>query len=86
MHNLKLGGVGIHYDCPEGCDELVASLAAIAEESGKVVMSPYPDMGAKIALTAWTFVQKLEEFDEIQVRNFVETHVNSPNAPEPDIE
>ena len=86
VHNLKLGGVGIHYNCPEGCDELVASLTTIAEESGRVVMSPYSDMGAKIALTAWTFLQKLEEYDESQVRNFVETHVNSPNAPEPDIE
>ena len=84
VHNLKLGGVGIHYDCPEGCDELVADLAAIAEESGKVVMSPYSDLGAKIALTAWTFLDKFDEYDEARVRNFVETHVNSPNAPEPD--
>ena len=30
LHNLEHGGVGVHYDCPEGCPELVAQLRRAA--------------------------------------------------------
>ena len=48
----------------------------------KVVMSPYPDMDSKIALTAWNFIDKLEEYDESRIQRFLLDHMGSPDAPE----
>ena len=83
VHNLEHGGVGIHYNCPDGCDELVRQLRDIAGGAGKVIMSPYPGMDTTIALTAWTFLDTFDEFDKERVEAFVSAHVSSPNAPEP---
>ena len=87
IHNLEHGGVGVHYDCPDGCDELVDQLSQIVDRSAgeglKVIMSPYPDMGSRIALTAWTFLDKFDAFDEDRVKEFIQAHESSPNAPEP---
>jgi len=82
VHNLEHGGVGIHYDCPDGCDDLIAKLEEVASRATKVIMSPYPNLGSKIALTAWTFIDKFDEFDEERIEAFVNAHVSSPNAPE----
>jgi len=82
VHNLEHGGVGIHYDCPAGCPALVQSLEGISGRYGKVVMSPYPDMGITIALTAWTFSDRFDEFDEVRITDFIEAHMSSPVAPE----
>ena len=83
VHNLEHGGVGIHYNCPEGCDELIRKLAEMAGRYDKVVMSPYADMDSEIALTAWTFIDRLGEFDEKRITDFIEDHMSSPVAPEP---
>ena len=82
VHNLEHGGVGIHYDCPEGCPELVAQLSAIAQRAPKVVMSPYPGMETRIALTAWRVLDRLDVFDEARVTVFVDAHMGSQRAPE----
>lgn len=86
IHNLEHGGIGIHYDCPEGCPETVAQLTDIVDrgvDGGlKILLSPYPGMKSKIALTAWTFIQNLDEFDDDLVKDFIESHESSPNAPE----
>ena len=82
VHNLEHGGVGIHYNCPEGCDELIDQLEGIANRMGKVIMSPYAAMDTKIALTAWTFLDSFDEFDKDRVEDFARAHEGSPNAPE----
>lgn len=82
VHNLEHGGVGIHYDCPEGCDDLVADLAEIAGRFRKVILSPYEGMDTTIALTAWTFLDNFDVFDKERIENFIRGHVNSSNAPE----
>ncbi len=88
VHNLEHGGIGIHYNCPEGCPELVEQLTAIMDraerdEGLKVLMSPYPDMATRIALTAWTFLDAFDVFDEDRVIEFIQAHESSANAPEP---
>ena len=86
IHNLEHGGIGIHYNCPDGCDELVRDLSRVANralaENLKVVLSPYPDMPTRIALTAWTFLDAFDEFDEDRIIAFIESHESSPTAPE----
>ena len=83
VHNLKQGGIGIHYDCPDGCPELVAKLEAMADLADKILVAPYPGMESTIALTAWTFIEKLDGFDEGRITEFMSAHLNSPNAPGP---
>ena len=82
VHNLEHGGVGVHYDCPDGCDELVELLEDIVNGVGEVVMSPYPGMGSRIALTSWTFIDKFDLFDEERINGFIAAHLNSTVAPE----
>ena len=88
IHNLEHAYVNVHYDCPEpeGCPELVAQLTPLVEEwidrGGKLLMSPYSGMGNRIALTAWNYIDKFDEFDEQRIRDFVTTHEGSRNAPE----
>ena len=82
VHNLEHGGVGIHYDCPDGCEELVGKLRPLASRVRKTIVSPYEGMDTTIALTAWNFLEKLDEYDEQRIADFIEAHVSSPNAPE----
>ncbi len=84
IHNLEHGGVRVHYDCPEGCDDLVAQLAAVVDSYAgeEVIMSPYPVMETRIALVAWTFIDRFEEFDEERVRAFIDDGITSTIAPE----
>ena len=88
LHNLEHGGIGIHYDCPDGCADLVNDLSALVrraqeEENLKVFMSPYPGMETRIALTAWNFIDRLDAFDEERIKDFIVAHESSPNSPEP---
>jgi hypothetical protein len=86
IHNLEHGYVNVHYNCPDGCDELVTQLAGIVNTAigrgGKIILSPFPDMPTKIALTAWTFLDAFEDFDEVRINDFMSSHESSPNAPE----
>ena len=90
IHNLEHGGISITYNCAEptsdDCNQLVESLRSIVDRAReanlKVVMSPYPGMPTKIALTAWTFIDAFDEFDEDRIKDFINSHESSPNAPE----
>jgi len=82
VHNLEHGGVGVHYNCPEGCDQLVSQLTEIVSKTSKVVMSPYPDMDTRIALTSWGYIDQFDEFDQERVEDFILGNLDSPAAPE----
>lgn len=87
LHNLEHGGISVTYNCPDGCPGLLADLTEIVNEAvnnnSKVILSPYPGMETRVALTAWTFVDRLDGFDNGRIRDFVNSHESSPNAPEP---
>ncbi len=82
IHNLEHGGIGIHYNCPEGCSELVKSLVESARLGRKVILSPYSGMSSSIALTAWNYLDTFDEYDEQRIREFIAAHESSANAPE----
>jgi hypothetical protein len=74
IHNLEDGGVLIQYNC-EGCDDLVSKLADIVRRyPDKVILAPYPGMKTRIALTAWSYIDAFDEFDERRVIRFIEAH------------
>ena len=86
VHNLEHGGIAIHYDCSDPCPELVNQLADLTNravrEGLKVLLSPYPGMSNRIMLTAWTFMDGFDVYDEQRIVDFIQSHESSPNAPE----
>ena len=81
VHNLEHGGIGIHYNCPDGCEELVQQLVDLAPRGfSQFVISPYSNMGRKIALTAWRHVQYFDEFDLAAMEEFIDQYLD--RAPE----
>jgi hypothetical protein len=72
VHNLEDGGVGIWYDCPEGCPDLVGQLESVAEHyHDGVLLAPYPGIDTRIALTAWNRIDRFDQFDEERIVRFI---------------
>ena len=40
-----------------------------------LIVAPYPDMDARIALTAWTRLDKFNDFDEARIDRFIEAYI-----------
>ena len=78
--NPILGGVDIFYNCPDGCDDLVAQLSTIADEFNAadtpIGVTPKTDMEAKILLIGADANQTLDAFDEAAIRAFIEANTN----------
>jgi len=73
--NLKWGGIGLHYDCPDGCSEIIRALTDIVPVSQELfVMSPYAGLPSPVAVTAWRHVMYLDEVDEEKIKEFEEAY------------
>ena len=73
VHNLEDGGVVVQYNCT--CPEIVDKLQAIVRKYDKhVILAPYPGMKSRIALTAWTRLDRFEDLDEKRVVRFIEAY------------
>ena len=85
VHNLEDGGVLLQYSCPKGCPDLIKKLQALLVKYKKradtekkylhLVIAPYPLMDSRLALTAWTRLAKLDDFDEALIDRFIEAYV-----------
>jgi len=74
VHNLEDGGVLVQYNCTD-CDDLVSRLRDVVRRyPDKVILAPYPGMKARIALTAWSYVDAFDEFDEKRILRFIDAH------------
>ena len=82
IHNMEHGGVILHYNCPDGCPDEVAQMEEIVRRTDETILMPNPEMESRFALTAWNWLLTMEEYDDQQARDFVRSHLNSPNAPE----
>ena len=76
VHSLEEGGVIMHYNCPDGCDDMVAELRDILRDRGsdQLILHPYPNMDSPITLTAWTRMLKLDEVDRGQINGFISAY------------
>jgi hypothetical protein len=97
VHNLEDGGVLIQYDCKDCKDLIkkIEKLAwsylkkAKKEEKrgggrsryGHLIAAPYPGMDTRIALTAWTRIDKLDDFDELRIIRFIEAYIGVDHHP-----
>lgn len=62
----------------DDCHKLVDQLISIYEKKGKVrlIVVPRPNLDARIALTAWQFIDKFNDFNEQRVTRFIDAHLN----------
>ncbi len=88
IHNLEHGGIGLHYDCPEACPEIISTLENIPPSHyTQFIVSPYPGLieqtGNPITVTGWRHLIRLPDVSEAsvaQIRQFINTYQN--RAPE----
>ena len=85
VHNLEDSGVVVQYNCdpttPE-CKTLIDKLAQIVRRYESTVLAPYPGMSHKIALTAWSRIDKLNEFDEKRIVRFIDAYHGIDHHPQ----
>lgn len=79
VHSLEHGGVAIFYNDLD--EETLANLKNLYRQlekiNGRIILAPYPQLtDAKIALTAWTWLDKLDAYDEDRIRAFFKAHVD----------
>ncbi|HXU90652.1 MAG TPA: DUF3105 domain-containing protein [Methylomirabilota bacterium] len=73
VHNLEDGGVVVQYNCE--CPELAEKLAGIVRKYDRyVILAPYPTMKSRIALTAWTRLETLDDFDAGRIERFIRAY------------
>ncbi len=70
-------GLSDHFKSDE-CHELVDKLIAIYEKKGKtrIIVVPRPNLDARIALTAWNYLDKFNDFDQARIEKFIDAHLN----------
>lgn len=87
VHSLEHGYVVIHHNCnpaqPE-CDPLLKSLEGVFNRyNSKVIVNYRPQTKSRIALTAWTRLDTMDEFDEQRIVKFIDAY-RGKIGPEPD--
>lgn len=68
----------------EDCKKLVGELAKLLEYRQRVIVVPRPSLDTKIALTAWGRVDKMDDFDEVRIKEFIKAFHN--RGPEQTVE
>lgn len=59
-------------EAQDECKQLVENLTSIVRKySDEVLMAPYPKLDTKIALTAWTRIDKFNDFDAERIEKFI---------------
>ncbi len=58
------------------CQELVSKLEVIGKSKGwkKIIVVPRPNLDGRIALTAWTRIDKFKDFDESRINEFIKAY------------
>ena len=76
VHNLEHGAIVYLYNCPDGCDEEVANVEALAGSmpEATTLVSPYSAMTAGFAAVSWGWRLKMSCADEDMLRSFYEDH------------
>lgn len=74
VHNLEHGHIWISYR-PDLDAETVKKLADIAKSfSSKIIMTPRTKNSTSIAIVAWEYLFKLDNFDKGQIQGFIKAH------------
>lgn len=68
----------------EDCKDLVGNLSKLLEYRQRVIVVPRPSLDARIALTAWRRIDKMNDFDEARIKKFIQSFHN--RGPEQTVE
>lgn len=71
IHELEHGSILMQYNCEVSCPDLVDQLASIAQPYDYVIVAPNPALPARVVVSAWRRLLKLDDFDEQRVREFI---------------
>jgi hypothetical protein len=78
IHNLEHGHIAISYDCSKltDCQGTKDKLRKLfdAYRGWKIVIVPRVNKDAALALTAWGWIDKLNEYDEARIRRFIDAY------------
>ena len=62
----------------DDCHKLVDQLISIYEKKGKnkLIVVPRENLDSNFALTAWTYLDKFNEFDQNRIEKFIDAYLN----------
>ena len=79
LSNLARGGIMVHYK--QGAPkEIIEQLKAtlLGSNLSEITIAPYNDMDNLISLTAWNYIDRLDEFDRERIFKFIDVFLNNP--------
>lgn len=82
VHSLEHGAVWITYR-PDLPADQIDILRRLAEEQTFVLVSPFPNLPAPVAASAWGHQLRLESADDPDLAQFVRAFRLGPQTPEP---
>lgn len=82
VHALEHGVVWITYDDVD--DDTLETLADLADDNDRLLVSEYPDQDSPLVLTAWNRQMPVDDLDDARVEDFIDTYTGDDSvAPEP---
>lgn len=62
----------------EQCSDLVKQLTDVYNSKGqtRLIVIPRPNMEHRIALTAWRYMETMDNFDKSKIESFIDGHIN----------
>ncbi len=75
LHSLEHGAVWLAYR-PDLLPLEVAELQTIAQNQGKILMSPYPGLESDVVMTAWSRQLVIDELPDDRVEEFISRYRN----------
>lgn len=79
LSNLARGGIMVHYK--QGAPkEIIEQLKVtlLGSNLSEITIAPYNDMDNLISLTAWNYIDRLNEFDRERIFKFIDVFLNNP--------
>jgi hypothetical protein len=79
VHNLEHGGVIVSYNPTlirgKVLEQLRAQVRELSQINPRIILTPRDDFDGAIALTAWTYLQKLDRYDPDAIKTFYDAHI-----------
>ncbi len=80
VHSLEHGAVVLWYRQDLKEEDVSRLKKVFNQASGKKIMIPRKEMDTPIALTSWNQILRLNEIDEVKIKEFIE--INNDRGPE----
>ena len=78
VHSLEHGAMWITYDPDALSDDEIATLADLADESGRM-LSPYAGLDSPVSLQSWGHQLKVDSVDDPRVEQFADFLTRNPD-------